>query len=106
MLSVANDTRADNLSVLDEEAKSNLFGRKHSMPVPKTERSSMLRNKASVKDYFSTDQRFKEVFMSTGQKYHRAECSKHNNPRFIEIIAKLRDRSLNAEYMQKATLVK
>ena len=65
LLSLANETRDQNLSVLDEESKSNLYGRKRSLPV-NSERSSMLRNKASVKDYFSTDQRFKEVFFTSG----------------------------------------
>ena len=39
---------------------------------------------------------------TSGQNFHKSECGKHSNPKFIEIIAKLRDPSLNAEFMEKS----
>lgn len=41
---------------------------------------------------------------TTGQSILKQECGKHSNPKFIEIIAKLRDPSLNAEFMEKSII--
>jgi hypothetical protein len=41
---------------------------------------------------------------ATGQNILKQECGKHSNPKFIEIIAKLRDPSLNADFMEKSII--
>ena len=61
-------------------------------------------NLTSVKEYFSTHQRFHSAFANSSEQFFRSQVNKHSNPKFIEIIAKLRDPSLNAEYMEKAVI--
>ena len=53
-------TASEQLSVLDEESTSRLQKRKHSQPVASN--SGRSANGRSVKDYFSTHQRFNALF--------------------------------------------
>ena len=52
--------KSQQLSILDEESTSRLQKRKHSQPAPSNNGRSA--NGKSVKDYFSTHQRFNALF--------------------------------------------
>ena len=80
-----------------------MFGRKSSYPVVRSQDTTKYKSRG-VHDYFSTHQRFHSVFGTSGEYFQRSEVSKHNNPKFIEIIAKLRDPSLNADFMEKSVI--
>ena len=53
MLSLAPPNGDNTLSILDEEGKSHLFGRKSSYPVVRSYDTKQSRTTRSVRDYFS-----------------------------------------------------
>lgn len=102
MLSLGNDTR-QNLTVLDEEsAMKDFMPRKTSLQVKSTS-ANFREHSRNVRGHFSTKSRFNSV-MYRGASVQKGEVGRHNNPKLIEIIAKLRDSSLNAEFMEKAVI--
>ena len=60
---------------------------------------------AGVKDYFSGNQRFESLFdFEDATLKSRDQISKHLDPKFIEIVAKMRDPNLTADYMLKTSI--
>ena len=55
-------------------------------------------------EYFSTKTRFNSVFQQSCGKFKASECAKELNPKYKEILAKLKDPSLIKEKQDKAAI--
>ena len=89
-------SKVDQLATFDEESRLN-FGSK---------RGSQMHHKRNggVKGHFSGYQRFESLFDFEDESFSRDQINKHSNPKFAEMVAKMRDPNLTADYMLKTSI--